>query len=386
LIGSLTRFDRDQYAWRSGSSQMPRARRLRWGGNLFHFGILFLFFGHFVGLLTPPWAYEWLITPADKQLVAVTAGGIAGAIRFLGLTILPHRRLYDERIRRTSTYADTFILVLLWVRLSLGLVTLPFSLGHRDGSVMLALSAWSQAIVTLQPGAADLIRGLDFPYHAHLVLGMTLFLVTPFTRLVHIFSAPVWYLFRSWRIVRVRGGATARPGPVQHPGVAPVLADGPGRVAAKMRHHPADSAGAAWEAAARALVVRRLLREAVARAGIAGAEEMDEEDAIAALLAREPRIPTPPPAAAGLPPIRSALADRRRGRSATFSSPPIRRCRRTAPWPTPGRGSRSRRSRRCLGVLRNSRGSTRTALPVRRLAMNLFAPHSRAVVTVSRSR
>ncbi len=220
VIGSLIRFDRDQYTWRSGSSQLLRARQLRWGSNLFHFGILFLFFGHFFGLLTPHWAYAWLITPAQKQLVAITAGGIAGAVCFVGLSLLLHRRLYDQRIRRTSTYADTFILGLLWVQLSLGLVTLPFSLGHEDGSAMLALSAWSQAIVTFQGGAADLIRGLEFPYHAHLVLGMTLFLVTPFTRLVHIFSAPVWFLFRGWQIVRVRGGATARPGPVARPGVA----------------------------------------------------------------------------------------------------------------------------------------------------------------------
>lgn len=224
VIGSLIRFDRDQYTWRSGSSQMLRARQLRWGSNLFHYSILFLFFGHFFGLLTPHWAYGWAIAPADKQLVAVTAGGIAGAVCFVGLSLLLHRRLYDARIRRTSTYADTFILVLLWVQLSLGLITLPFSLGHSDGLAMLKLSGWAQAIVTFQGGAADVIRGLDFPYLAHLVLGMTLFLVTPFTRLVHIFSAPVWYLFRSWQIVRVRGGSTARPGPVQRAGLAPVPA------------------------------------------------------------------------------------------------------------------------------------------------------------------
>jgi nitrate reductase gamma subunit len=226
LIGSLIRFDRDQYTWRSGSSQMLRARQLRLGSNLFHVGILFLFFGHFVGLLTPHWAYEWLIAPHQKQLVAIYSGGTAGLICFIGLSLLLHRRLYDARIRRTSTYADTFILILLWVQLSLGLVTLPFSLGHSDGSVMLSLSAWSQSIVTFQSGAADLIRGLDFPYHAHLVMGMTLFLVTPFTRLVHIFSAPVWYLFRSWQIVRLRGGATTRPGPVARPGLAPAPVPG----------------------------------------------------------------------------------------------------------------------------------------------------------------
>ena len=129
-----------------------------------------------------------------------------------------HRRLYDPRICRTSTGIDIFILVLLWVQLSLGLLTLPFSLAHRDGSVMMQHSAWSQAIITFTPGAAELIRGLDLPYYLHLVLGMTLSLVTPFSRLAHIFSAPVWYLFRAWQIVRVRGTATTRPGPVARPG------------------------------------------------------------------------------------------------------------------------------------------------------------------------
>lgn len=217
FVGSLIRFDRDQYTWRSGSSQLLRARQLRWGSNLFHFSIIFLFFGHFVGLLTPHWAYEWLIDPATKQVLAVVAGGIAGAFCFVGLSLLLHRRLFDLRIRRTSTAIDIAILALLWVQLVLGLITLPFSLEHRDGSVMLALSGWAQSIVTFRVGAADLVRGLAWPYQVHLVLGMTLFLVTPFSRLVHIFSAPMWYLFRSWQIVRVRGGATRRPGPVTRP-------------------------------------------------------------------------------------------------------------------------------------------------------------------------
>jgi len=221
FVGSLIRFDRDQYTWRSGSSQMLRARQLRWGSNLFHFGILFLFFGHLVGLLTPHALYEAFITPAQKQMLAIVSGGIAGAVCFVGLTMLLHRRLFDERIRRTSTTIDIAILALLWVQLTLGLVTLPYSLAHSDGGVMLALSAWAQAIVTFQGGAADMVRGLSFPYHAHLVLGMTLFLLTPFSRLVHIFSAPVWYLFRNWQIVRRRGGATARPGPVAAPHAGP---------------------------------------------------------------------------------------------------------------------------------------------------------------------
>lgn len=221
FIGSLIRFDRDQYTWRSGSSQMLRAKQLRWGSNLFHVGILFIFFGHFFGLLTPSWIYKLVMTVEQKQMVAIVAGGVAGLICFIGLSLLLHRRLFDERIRRTSTMVDIGILALLWVQLCLGLLTLPFSIGHRDGSMMLQFSAWAQHIVTFRGGAADFVRGTDFVFQLHMVMGMTLFLLTPFSRLVHIFSAPVWFLFRNWQIVRRRSGATARPGPVAAPHAGP---------------------------------------------------------------------------------------------------------------------------------------------------------------------
>ena len=107
---------------------------------LFHIGILLLFAGHFIGLLTPHTVYEALgVSVPSKQMLAVTAGGIFGMICFVGLTILLHRRLFDPRIRGTSAPMDIFILCLLWVQLTLGLITIPFSLQHMDGSVMLVL-------------------------------------------------------------------------------------------------------------------------------------------------------------------------------------------------------------------------------------------------------
>ena len=204
LIGSLVRFDREQYTWRSGSSQLLRARQLRWGSNLFHVGILFLFLGHFVGLLTPHWLYEQVISASAKQMLAIVSGGIAGIVCFVGLTMLLHRRLVDPRIRATSTRMDIAILVILWVQLVLGLLTLPFSWQHSDGSVMMVLSEWAQRIVTFRGGAADLVAGVAWPYRLHLVLGLTIFLLFPFSRLVHIWSAPVWYVFRKPQVVRRR--------------------------------------------------------------------------------------------------------------------------------------------------------------------------------------
>lgn len=205
LMGSLARFDRDQYTWKSDSSQLLRGRGMRWASNLFHAGVLFLFVGHSVGMLTPHAVYEHFISPANKQMLAIVAGGVAGAACFIGLTMLIWRRMTDPRIRLTSHRTDLTILWILWVQLSLGLVTLPFSLSHSDGSVMLVLSDWAQRIVTLNPDATALVP-LAWPYKVHMVLGMTIFLLFPFSRLVHVWSglASVFYVLRPYQVVRSR--------------------------------------------------------------------------------------------------------------------------------------------------------------------------------------
>lgn len=205
IFGSIIRFDREQYTWRASSSQLLRKKQLTWGSNLFHFGILFLLMGHTVGLLTPKAIYTLFVTVEQKQRLAIIAGGVAGAVCFIGLTLLLHRRLFDSRVRQTSTYMDLAILIILWVQLCLGLLTLPFSFAHTDGDVMLRLSHWAQGILTVQPVDARTLQGLDWPYLVHLVLGMTIFLLFPFSRLVHIWSAPVWYLGRrGYQVVRTR--------------------------------------------------------------------------------------------------------------------------------------------------------------------------------------
>ncbi|MGD9946546.1 MAG: respiratory nitrate reductase subunit gamma [Burkholderiaceae bacterium] len=206
LMGSLARFDRDQYTWKSDSSQLLRARQLRWGSNLFHIGILFLFVGHTVGLLTPHALYEPFISAPDKQMMAIISGGIAGLVCFVGLSLLLHRRIVDPRIRLTSHRTDLAILIILWIQLCLGLITLPFSFAHRsDAHAMLVLADWAQSIFMFSPDASALI-GLDWPFKVHLVLGMTIFLLFPFSRLVHVWSgfASVAYLFRPYQIVRSR--------------------------------------------------------------------------------------------------------------------------------------------------------------------------------------
>lgn len=213
LIGSVVRFDREQYSWRSGSSQLLRRRLLFVGSNCFHIGILAIFGGHLVGLLTPHAVYTAMgLSVEAKQLMAMIVGGVFGALCFVGLTLLIYRRLVDPRIRTTSTYMDIAILLLLYAQLTLGLSSIFVSAQHLDGSEMLVLAEWAQRIVTLRGGAADLIAGVSPIFKLHIVLGMTIFLVFPFSRLVHIWSAPVGYLGRPYQIVRRRGGASAARG------------------------------------------------------------------------------------------------------------------------------------------------------------------------------
>ncbi|MBI3675483.1 MAG: respiratory nitrate reductase subunit gamma [Proteobacteria bacterium] len=208
LIGSLIRFDREQYTWRSQSSQLLRRRQLIWGSNLFHVGILLILVGHTGGLLTPVAVFEALgISHTAKQLTAIVIGGVAGVACMVGLLMLLHRRLSDPRILRTSSFADIAVLVILLVQLSLGLGSVFVSLDHLDGTEMVALMNWAQHIVTVRPDAAGFVTNVAPIFKIHLLLGMTIFLIFPFTRLVHILSAPIWYLGRrGYQIVRTRRG------------------------------------------------------------------------------------------------------------------------------------------------------------------------------------
>jgi nitrate reductase gamma subunit len=206
LLGSLIRFDRDQYTWKSDSSQLLKAGQLRWGSNLFHIGVLFLFFGHFFGMLTPHFLYEAFISAGNKQVMAMVSGGIAGTLGFIGVTLLLHRRLSEPRIRINSKTSDIVLLVLLWLQLALGLATIPMSAQHLDGSMMMKLAGWAQRIVTFQPDAPSLLAEAGWIFKMHMFLGMSIFFIFPFTRLVHVWSGfgAVAYLIRPHQIVRSR--------------------------------------------------------------------------------------------------------------------------------------------------------------------------------------
>ncbi|NUT62231.1 respiratory nitrate reductase subunit gamma [Herbaspirillum sp. C9C3] len=207
LLGSLVRFEREQYTWKSDSSQLLHAGRLRLGNILFHVGVLGLFFGHLVGLLTPVAVWDAIgVTHSFKQAVAMGAGGVFGTLCLLGLLILIHRRWTDARIAAVTRPSDKLLLLWLLVTLGLGLSTIAESAQHRDGHMMVLLMTWAQHIITLRGDAASFIEGAPLLFKLHLFMGLTLFVIFPFTRLVHVWSgfASVTYLSRAWQLVRPR--------------------------------------------------------------------------------------------------------------------------------------------------------------------------------------
>lgn len=142
-----------------------------------------------------------------KQIIAIVLGGSAGIAMLAGGLMLAHRRLYDPRIRARSSFADTSILLMLIVQVILGLMTIFVSLGHLDGHEMTKFMHWAAGIFTFDGKAASYIADVNILFKLHIFFGLTIFLVFPFTRLVHMLSAPVRYLWRpGYQIVRTRKG------------------------------------------------------------------------------------------------------------------------------------------------------------------------------------
>ncbi|WP_299826348.1 respiratory nitrate reductase subunit gamma [uncultured Roseobacter sp.] len=209
VVGSIARYERDPFTWKSSSSQLLRRKQLIWGSILFHVGIITVFFGHLVGLFTPVWVLDALGIPYWlKQWMAVLIGGPAGLAALIGGTMLLHRRLFDARIRVTSSRADILIMVLIWLQLVIGLLTITQTLQHMDGAEMVRFMTWSQSIVTWNLNAWAMVVDVHWLYKLHIFLGLLITMLFPFTRLVHMISgfvAPFRFLLRpGYQLVRSR--------------------------------------------------------------------------------------------------------------------------------------------------------------------------------------
>ncbi len=204
FCGSIYRYEYDQYSWKSSSSQILEKKLLYVGSNLFHYGIIILMLGHFFGLLTPKFLYSIIISPEKKQVLAMSVGGVAGITCLVGLLILTYRRLFFTKIYSTSSKIDILILVLLLIQLILGIMSIFVSYQHIENpATMIAFANWTQGIFLFSKNLHLYVINEHWIFKCHLFLGMTILLIFPFSRLVHIFSFPYLYILRDgYQLVR----------------------------------------------------------------------------------------------------------------------------------------------------------------------------------------
>ncbi len=182
----------------SSSQFISNDKSLRWGSTLFHYAILLVLLGHILGLLTPEWLYNWFMTNETKRLLAILMGSISGAAALVGITLLVVRRFSNKRVWATSKIQDYVIVVLLLVQISLGLwctyITTQSSLEDY-----MAMEYWAQGIFIFEPDSWKYIADADLIYKIHIVNGFLIFIIFPFTKLMHMIMVPVQYAIDHFR-------------------------------------------------------------------------------------------------------------------------------------------------------------------------------------------
>lgn len=202
--GHIYRYNHDQFGWTTKSSEFLEKRMLRIGSLLFHWGIIFVFFGHVAGLLVPIQFYEQLgISESTYHTIALIGGIPAGIATVIGLVILMFRRMTVKRIIQTSTTSDFIALFFLAIVVLSGMSATFFNIDSHGFDYRTTIAPWLRGILFFNPNPGYLLY-VPIWFKIHILAAFGLFAVWPFTRLVHIFSLPVRYLSRSYVIYRKR--------------------------------------------------------------------------------------------------------------------------------------------------------------------------------------
>jgi nitrate reductase gamma subunit len=218
VVGSIWRYRYDKFGWTTRSSQLYESRLLRIGSPLFHFGILVVIIGHFIGLVIPEsWTSSAGLSENAYHVQALLLGGIAGACTLVGVAILIYRRRTTGPVFMATTRNDKTMYVVLVAAIVVGLATTLLGAGvvGDEHNYRETVAPWFRSIFVLQPDV-DSMADASTTFQIHTLIGMLLFAVWPFTRLVHAFSAPIGYLFRPYIVYRSRdtalGSRQTRPG------------------------------------------------------------------------------------------------------------------------------------------------------------------------------
>ncbi len=209
--GTIWRYRYDKFGWTTRSSQLYEHRLLRIGSPLFHFGILVVLIGHLIGLVIPArWTEAVGMSEDAYHVQALILGGIAGFATLVGIVILVYRRRTTGPVFMSTTRNDKGMYVVLAAAIVTGLATTLLGAGivGEGHTYRETVSPWFRSIFVLQPDV-EAMSGIPLSFALHTLVGMLLFAVWPFTRLVHAFTAPVGYLFRPYIIYRSRPDTAA---------------------------------------------------------------------------------------------------------------------------------------------------------------------------------
>lgn len=207
VVGHFWRYRYDQFGWTTRSSQLYERRLLRWASPMFHFGILAVFLGHVMGLGIPkPWTDAVGMSEAVYHVLAISIGTVAGVCTVLGMILLIYRRRTVGPVFSATTRMDKLMYLVLAVVILLGMwntiagsiLNLGGEYDYREG-----VSIWFRGIFRfdLHP---DLMADAPLGFQLHGIFAMFLFALWPFTRLVHVFSVPLGYVFRPYVVYRSR--------------------------------------------------------------------------------------------------------------------------------------------------------------------------------------
>jgi nitrate reductase gamma subunit len=213
--GTIWRYRYDKFGWTTRSSELYESRLLRIGSPLFHFGLLVVIVGHVIGLVIPKsWTDAVGLSEQAYHIQALVLGAIAGFATLVGVAILIYRRRTTGPVFMATTKNDKLMYVVLVAAIVVGLATtlLGAAGGGPEHHYRESVSPWFRSLFVLQPDI-EAMRAAGFAFHLHTLLGMLLFAIWPFTRLVHAFTAPLGYLFRPYVVYRSRTGGPASRGP-----------------------------------------------------------------------------------------------------------------------------------------------------------------------------
>ncbi|MEL5990397.1 respiratory nitrate reductase subunit gamma [Microbacterium phosphatis] len=206
--GTVWRYRYDKFGWTTRSSQLYESRLLRIGSPLFHFGLLVVIAGHVIGLLIPnTWTAAVGVTEEMYHVVALSLGAVAGIATLGGVVILIYRRRTTGPVFMATTWNDKFMYIVLVLALVAGLATTLISVfgPHHEQTYRDTVAPWFRSLFVFQPDIAAMSQA-TLEFQIHTLIGMALFMIWPFTRLVHAFTAPLHYLFRPYIVYRSRDG------------------------------------------------------------------------------------------------------------------------------------------------------------------------------------